>query len=180
MKKFFSGKGDQGATGLLGRSRVSKNHPRIQAVGALDEASASLGLARALAQDPALDQLVKTIQRDLYQVMSLVALEDPDPDRFPDLSPARVAWLEENIQHYQRTVPDPEGFILPGDTPPAAAFGMARTIVRRAERETVALDQSGLLHSTGALPYLNRLSSLCFVLELFTSQHPSSAKQERP
>jgi cob(I)alamin adenosyltransferase len=171
MKKFFSGQGDKGSTGTLGKIRVPKSHPRIRAVGAIDEASAALGMARALADDPELAQVVKSIQLDLYQIMSLVVLESPDPDQFPDLSSDRVAWLEEIIQKYQEIVEDPQGFILPGDTAPAAAFGMARTIIRRAERETVELDQAGMLHSETTLPYLNRLSTLCFVLELFTSEN---------
>ncbi len=169
MKKYFSGKGDQGSTSLLGVNKVPKSHPRIQAVGAIDEASAALGLARALVDDPDLNQLVKTIQLDLYQLMSLVVLESPDPEKFPDLSTERVTWLETNLQEYQGSIPEPEGFILPGDTKPAAAFGLARTSSRRAERQIVELDQAGLLHSLSALPYLNRLSSLCFVLELYTS-----------
>ncbi len=179
MKKYFSGKGDEGSTSLLGENRVPKSHPRIQAVGALDEASAALGMARAMVDDPDLNQLVKTIQLDLYQIMTLVVLEKPDPENFPDLDPERVTWLEELMDKYQKTIQDPEGFILPGDTPISAAFGFARTIIRRAERQVVELDQAGLLHSLGALPYLNRLSSLCFVLELYTSGNytPVSTKK---
>ncbi len=179
MKKYFSGKGDKGSTSLLGVNRVPKSHPRIQAVGAIDEASAALGLARALVDDPDLNQLVKTIQLDLYQIMSLLVLEEPDPEKFPDLPSGQVLWLEELMDKYQKTIQDPEGFILPGDTPISAAFGFARTIIRRAERQVVELDQAGLLHSLGALPYLNRLSSLCFVLELYTSENynPVSSKK---
>ena len=178
MKKSYSGKGDQGSTGLLGSKRVPKSHPRIRTVGAIDEASAALGMARALVDGPDLDQLVKTIQLDLYQLMSLVVLESPDPEKFPDLNPERVIWLEESIQKYQASIPDLQEFILPGDTRTAAAFGMARTIIRRAEREVVDLDQAGILHSQNALPYLNRLSSLCFVLEMYTSEKfsPTSNK----
>ncbi len=171
MKKYFSGQGDQGSTSLLGENRVPKSHPRIQAVGAIDEASAALGMARALVDDPDLNQLVKTIQLDLYQIMSLLVLEEPDPKNFPDLSTERVTWLEELMDKYQKSIEDPEGLILPGDTPISAAFGFARTIIRRAERQIVELDQAGLLHSHTALPYLNRLSSLCFVLELYTSEN---------
>ncbi len=171
MKKYFSGKGDQGSTGLLGENRVPKSHPRIQAVGAIDEASAALGLARALVDDPDLNQLVKTVQLDLYQIMSLLVLEEPDPEKFPDLPSGQVVWLEELIDKYQKSVKDPEGFILPGDTPISAAFGFARTIIRRAEREVVELNQTGFFHSDSVLPYLNRLSSLCFVLELYTSEN---------
>ena len=66
----------------------------------------------------------------------------------------------------------PKGFILPGENLPAGAVGLARAIVRRAERDLVAFDEAGILFSETALPYLNRLSSLCFVLELFFTQNP--------
>jgi cob(I)alamin adenosyltransferase len=169
MARYFTKKGDRGVTGLLGKSRVAKSHLRIRTVGSLDEASAALGLARAMVEDPQIDQLIKEVQTDLYQVMTLVVLEQSDPDKFPDLSPERITWLESLIEGYQTFIPDPEGFILPGDNQTSAAFSLARTIVRRAEREAVELSQAGLLLSESALPYLNRLSSLCYVLELYTS-----------
>ena len=169
MKKFYTRKGDQGTTGLLGESRVAKSHPRIRAVGALDEASAAMGMARALTEDPELVEIVKTTQMDLYTLMSQIVLESPDQTNFPDLAQERVTWLESTIQHYQESIPDLKGFILPGENPTSAAFSMARTIIRRSERETVALVESGLVSSETVLPYLNRLSSLCFILELYTS-----------
>lgn len=179
MSRFFTAKGDQGSTGLLGETRVPKSHPQIKAVGALDEASAALGMARALVDEQALDQRIRSVQRDLYQIMTVVALEKPDPDHFPDLAPERIEWLEAAIELYQEEVDDPRGFILPGDNPLAAAFGWARTVIRRAERETVELSQSGQLHSRTALPYLNRLSSLCFVLELFSSEQTTPASPRK-
>jgi len=106
-------------------------------VGAIDEASAALGAARAQINLPEFHELIKAIQMDLSRIMTQVSLETPDPDKFP-----------------------------------SAALGMARSIIRRAERETVALHEKGLLTSENALPYLNRLSSLCFVLELATAENP--------
>jgi len=171
MKKLYTTRGDDGTTGLLGDRRVPKNDPRIRAVGALDEASAALGLARSLMDDQVVSQVIKTIQLDLYQIMSLVVLEKSDPIKFPDLQPERTSWLEENIAQFEDSVNTPKGFILPGDSLPSAAFGVARTIIRRAEREVVDLNQQGLLLSESILAYLNRLSSLCYTLELYTAQH---------
>ena len=168
MKSFYTSEGDDGTTGLLGEERVPKNHPRVQAVGAVDEASAALGLARAQAADPDLNQLVKNVQEDLYQIMTLLVLVKPNPDKFPDLQKSRVLWLEEMIKQYGGAIEPPPGFILPGESVPSAAFGLARTIVRRAERRVIQLHQDGYLVSEMILPYLNRLSSLCFVLELYT------------
>jgi len=174
MSKFYTSRGDQGKTDQIGKSRLSKSHIRIQTVGALDEASAALGFARAQISDPAIDQLIKTIQLDLYRIMSIVVQEKPDPNTIPDLEPDRVAWLEENLDHYGSQTQSPKGFILPGENLPSGAIGLARTIIRRAERELVSLDQEGLLYSETALAYLNRLSSLSFVLELLCAQNPPS------
>ena len=169
MKNYYTSEGDDGTTGLLGEERVSKTHPRIQAVGAVDEASAALGLARAQTDKPELNQLVKNVQEDLYQIMTLLVLVKPIPEKFPDLQKSRVLWLEEKIEQFEEVIEPPSGFILPGETLPSAAFGLARTIVRRAERRVIQLDEEGNLPSTTILPYLNRLSSLCFILELYTS-----------
>ena len=168
MKKFYTSEGDDGTTGLLGEERDPKNHPRIHAVGAVDEASAALGLARAQSDNPDLNQLVKNVQEDLNQIMTLLVLVKPNPDKFPDLQKSRVLWLEEMIKQYGSVIEPPPGFILPGESVPSAAFGLARTIVRRAERRVIQLHQDGYLVSEMILPYLNRLSSLCFVLELYT------------
>lgn len=174
MKKFYTSRGDQGKTDQLGKNRVSKSHIRIQTVGSLDEASAALGFARAQASDETIDQLIKTIQTDLYQIMAVVVQEEPETLNIPDLETDRVTWLESTINEYGSQSETPKGFILPGENLPSATFGLARTVVRRAERDLVALNEEGLLFSETALSYLNRLSSLCFVLELLYAQHPIS------
>ena len=172
MSKFYTSSGDQGTTGILGKKRIPKNDPRIRAVGAVDEATESLGFARALSKNSVLNKIVKEIQLDLYRIMSLLVLEKPNPVKHPDLESSRLDWLEDIISRYENEISIPEGFILPGDSLPSAAFGLARTVVRRAEREVVQLMNADLLFSEVALPYLNRLSSLCFILELKTSEIP--------
>lgn len=177
MSKFYTSRGDQGQTDQIGKGRLSKTHIRIQTVGSLDEASASLGFARAQIANPEINQLIKEVQLDLYRIMSIVALENPDNSRVPDLEPVRVDWLEEKIDGYGSQTVSPSGFILPGENLPSGAFGLSRTVVRRAERDLVDLEENGLLFSETALPYLNRLSSLCFVLELFFAQNPPNAAE---
>lgn len=177
MKKYFTSRGDDGTTTILGKTRVQKDHPRIQAVGAVDEVSAALGFARAQSGQDQINHTVQQIQQDLYQLMPLLVLEKPDPERFPDLLPHQIQWLEEQIDYFGEEQGSHQGFILPGDNLPSAAFSLARTITRRAEREVVALRNQGLLPSEQILPYLNRLSSLCYVLELYLVKHqPTLAK----
>ncbi|MCJ7715045.1 MAG: cob(I)yrinic acid a,c-diamide adenosyltransferase [Anaerolineales bacterium] len=180
MKKFYTSEGDDGTTGILGQERFPKNHPRIQAVGAVDEASAALGFARAQTEDTEINHLVKKIQEDLYQMMSLLVLEKSNPDKFPELKKSQVEWLEQMVDHYGVLVAPPQGFILPGESITSAAYGVARTIVRRAERAVSALNEDRLLIFENIIPYLNRLSSLCFVLELYTSENPPSQAGKIP
>ena len=90
MSKYYTSRGDQGQTDHIGKGRISKAHIRIQTVGSLDEASAALGFARAHLADPEVDQLIKTTQKDLYQIMSIVALEKPDHQKIPDLRRYRI------------------------------------------------------------------------------------------
>lgn len=169
MKEYYTTRGDEGQTDQLGKTRLSKSHQKIRALGAIDEASAALGLARAQIDLLEFHELIKAIQLDLYTIMTLVSLEKPDPAKFPDLEPERLGWLEGKISHYGDSLEKPKNFLLPGENLASAALGMARTVIRRAERETVALQEAGTLFSENALPYLNRLSSLCFVLELMTA-----------
>ena len=180
MSTYYTSQGDDGTTMLLGKNRVPKDHPRIRAVGAVDEVSAALGLARAQSGSEKIDLLIQAVQRDLYQLMSQLVLESPDPEKFPDLPPGRVTWLEEQIERFGEADSRHHNFILPGDNLASAAFSLSRTVTRRAEREVVALKRQGLLPSDTALPFLNRLSSLCYVLELYLVDHqPTLAKEDR-
>ena len=163
---FYTRNGDDGTTGLLGEGRVAKTHPRIEALGALDEASATLGLARAQARDPRCGPILLEAQRDLYKVMAEVAATPENADKFRGLDAARVDWLESQTDALAATVKMPHEFILPGDSVSGAALSLARAVVRRAERRMIELAEAGDLANPEIGRYLNRLSSLCFVLEL--------------
>jgi cob(I)alamin adenosyltransferase len=175
MSPFYTRNGDDGSTGLLGDGRLPKYHPRIEALGALDEASAALGLARALCQTPQIKSVLMEVQRDLYALMAEIAATPENAERFRILGLPRVQWLESQADNLSITVPLPAEFILPGDTLSGAALALTRTIVRRAERQVVELLDAGEISNPILVQYLNRLSSLCFALELFENQ---SAGQE--
>ncbi len=167
---FYTGTGDQGTTGLLGEGRVSKDDPRMEAVGAVDEATAALGVARAHAQASQTRDLLLAVQRDLYRLMAEVAATPENQARFRGITDEQVRWLEEQIAALEAVVSPPNAFIVPGDSPGGAFLDLARTVVRRAERRVVALWRSGGLENPALAAYLNRLSSLCFVLELLENQ----------
>ena len=166
---FFTRKGDDGTTGWLGKGRIPKDDPRIETVGTLDEASAALGVARASARDPRTGAIVLEAQRDLYRLMAAVAAS---PDRAGEFhfDAGRVAWLEQQIEALGRDLAMPAEFIIPGDSPAEAAFAMARTTVRRAERRLVTFCDQAHVQNPAWKEYLNRLSSLLFVLELLENR----------
>lgn len=167
---LYTRKGDDGTTGLLGEDRVSKDHPRIEALGSLDEASAALGLARASSQAHQTPPILREVQRDVYKLMAEVAATPENADKFTGISAARVTWLEDQADIINNMIIMPKEFILPGDTPSGAALSLARAIVRRAERRVTELFSLKELSNIELLRYLNRLSSLCFVLELLENQ----------
>lgn len=170
MSSFFTRSGDDGYTGLLGEGRVPKYHPIPDTVGALDEATASLGLARSTCQTEQSQQILLAVQRDLYAIMAEISASPDNAHRFRKIDPQKVTWLEEQTDRISQFIEIPKEFIVPGDSPAGAAFALARTIVRRAERQTAALVHEGIVENQELLHYLNRLSSLCFVLELFENQ----------
>ncbi len=166
---FYTGKGDDGTTGLLGKGRVPKNDARIEAVGTLDESSAALGLARASARDDRCKPLLLHAQRDLYRLMAEVAASPENAGQFR-FEQERVEWLETQIDKLSNVVQMPGEFIVPGDSPAGAALSLARTVVRRAERRLVELFDNNETSNPALQQYLNRLSSLLFVLELVENQ----------
>ncbi len=168
--EFYSRTGDDGTTGLLGEGRVAKTHPRIEALGALDESTATLGLARAQARDPHCERILLETQRDLYKLMTEVAATPENADKFHFIDSARVDWIEAQIEALSAIVTMPREFILPGDSLAGAALSMARAVIRRAERRVVELADAKILTNPDLGPYLNRLSSLCFVMELVENQ----------
>ncbi len=183
MADFYSGTGDDGTTGLLGEGRVAKDHPRPQAFGALDEASAALGAARAITLSPQSAEIVLKVQRDLYRIMAEVAAHSEHAARFRSIGEQDVRWLEDQLSELAKQVPLPRGFVVPGDCPSGAAIDVARTVIRRAERLVVGLSNAGELENPQLQRYLNRLSSLCFALALRENQlagieSPSMAKHD--
>jgi cob(I)alamin adenosyltransferase len=155
--------GDGGETSLGDGSRVRKDDRRIAAMGAVDEANAALGLLRLhLAGETALDTLLGRLQNDLFDLGADLCVPGEGGARLR-LPAARVTALEAAQAEIAADLPPLTSFILPGGTPGAATAHLARTIARRAERETVALAAVEALNPE-VLRYLNRLSDLLFQL----------------
>ena len=163
--KIYTRKGDDGTTGLLYGGRVPKDSPAPMACGDVDEAQAALGLARAtVGRGSEVDALLVGLERDLWVLMAEVATA---PDRRERLvggqtlvTAAMVERLEPLIDDLTGRFDAPTEFVLPGQTPTAAALDMARTVVRRAERSALAVAAA----DSHVVPYLNRLSDLLWTM----------------
>jgi cob(I)alamin adenosyltransferase len=170
MPSFFTRTGDDGYTGLLGEGRVPKYDLRPETLGTIDEATAAIGLARAFSQMPETQNLLLQIQRHLYGLMGEVAATLENVDKFHVIDANQVIWLEQQTESLSQVVEVPRQFIVPGDSPVGALLDLARTVVRRAERRMADLIHRGDVTNPDLLRYLNRLSSLLFVLELYENQ----------
>jgi cob(I)alamin adenosyltransferase len=166
--RFYTRRGDEGYTSLLGPERVLKYDPRPEAYGTVDEAQAVLGVVRASGCASRTREVLLAIQRDLYILMSELAASGEAGSPFVDcVMAAHVDQLEMWIAEFEAQVEMPREFVIPGDSQAGAALHLARTVVRRAERHAVRLSHEGMLRNELVVPYLNRLSSLLFVLALF-------------
>lgn len=164
---FYTRTGDDGFTSLLGEGRVAKYMPQPEAYGTVDEASAAMGVARATAQGELTRELLINAQRDLYKMMAELAATQQTAARFRSIDAGRVEWLEQQTDAVTAKVQLPKEFVVAGDTLAGAHLDLARTVVRRAERIVVHLVHDGLVENIHLVRYLNRLSSLLFVLELY-------------
>ncbi|OGO03311.1 MAG: ATP:cob(I)alamin adenosyltransferase [Chloroflexi bacterium RBG_13_53_26] len=169
--KTFNRKGDRGETSLLYNTRVPKSDPHCEAYGTIDEAVATLGLARVLSRKERVQHVLLRAQKDLFILASELAAPMEEYGRFageyPVITAQKVQELEDGIDELEREVEMPREFIIPGDSTGSAAIHMARAIVRRAERRVVNLEQNGQLPNGELLKYLNRLADLLFVLACY-------------
>lgn len=160
--KIYTKTGDEGETGLFGGGRVGKDDPRVEAYGSVDELNAAVGFAMALEPADFESSTLQSIQRDLFTIGAELATPDPKKVREAIDKPA-VSALERAIDTHEASLQPLKKFILPGGAPKAAAFHLARTVCRRAERSVVGLGRHQQINSV-IIHYLNRLSDLLFVL----------------
>ncbi len=178
MAKVTTGTGDAGYTGLIGEQRVPKYDPRPDTFGTVDEATSALGLARAVAQNKKVKDIIFHIQQELYLLMGELATPPENYDKMGlRMTTEHVHWLEEQEEQLKREVEIPNKFVIPGDTVDGAALDLARTIIRRAERMAVKLLHEKVIQNTEVVRYLNRLSDLVFILARFVEVQSSLAEK---
>ncbi|MBP6798317.1 MAG: cob(I)yrinic acid a,c-diamide adenosyltransferase [Luteimonas sp.] len=158
LSKIYTRTGDDGSTGLGDGTRTAKDSARVNAYGTVDEANSTIGLLLAAELPDAVRELLTSIQHQLFDlggelcIPGHAAIQDADVD-----------LLEAQLDRYNDPLPPLKDFILPGGGEAAARCHVARTVVRRAERDTVALSRAEAVRPQ-AIRYLNRLSDLLFVL----------------
>lgn len=165
--KIYTRGGDEGETSLFGAGRVGKGHPRVEAMGAVDELNAAIGWALTQVAEGASRERMETLQHDLFAIGAELATPVPKEGRTRPSTPAlpegRAAEMEAWMDEATTELPPLEAFVLPGGVPSAAALHLARTVCRRAERAVVRLAEQEEVPSA-ILIYLNRLSDLLFTL----------------
>jgi cob(I)alamin adenosyltransferase len=177
MVRLYTGSGDAGETGLLGPERVSKDDPRVEAMGAVDELNAVLGVALAAQKDRRIRDALLQMQDDLFTVGAELAMAAAARGtKLPQVTARHVARLESTIAELD--VGKVTEFILPRGSEALSRLHWARAVARRAERRVVALSKRDPV-SADLLTYMNRLSSALYQMALWV-QKRERKKAEHP
>lgn len=158
LTKIYTRTGDGGTTGLADGSRVAKDSPRIEALGAVDELNSALGVLLSEALPDAIGSSLQDAQHDLFDLGGELSIPG-----HALMSESHVARVEQLLERFNAALPALKDFVLPGGARTAALAHLARAVCRRAERRVVALGAKETVPAF-AVQYLNRLSDLLFVL----------------
>jgi cob(I)alamin adenosyltransferase len=170
ITKVYTRTGDKGMTSLIGGIRISKADPRLEAYGTTDELASHIGLLCAMmaADEHPLEeerQLLVRAQNNLFIIGSYLAIDQSQTPLydFAQLPEGETELLEQRIDQLMATLPEKQGFVLPGGTVSAAQCHVCRTVCRRAERRILELAQHAVVDDI-LVSFVNRLSDYLFVL----------------
>lgn len=169
--KIYTKTGDKGKTSLIGGTKVSKAHLRIEAYGTVDELNSHIGLCRDHQTDDHGRDILQEIQDRLFTLSSALAC-DPEKEtkmKIPDLKESDITLLEKEIDRMTDQLPPMKSFILPGGHPVVSQLHITRCVCRRAERSCVRLEEENEEVAPIIMIYLNRLSDYLFVLARYTA-----------
>ena len=173
LTRIYTKTGDDGTTALGDNSRTSKNDPRLEAFATVDEANSNIGVVISTALESEITKILVVIQNDLFDVGADLCTPVVDSPEYEPLriTEEQITWLESMIDKYNASLAPLQSFVLPSGTLMSAQLHVARTVVRRAERETWrAISQFGAGVNPLTAKYLNRLSDLLFVLARWSNQ----------
>lgn len=163
--KIYTRTGDDGTTGLIGGSRVRKNHVRLDAYGTVDELNSLIGVVRSMQTDTQADSILEKIQNKLFIIGANLASDDSVTliQKQMPVGITDIEVLEKEMDLMNEFLPELRNFILPGGCQATAFCHLARTVCRRAERHIVELSEKTLV-DPNLIKYINRLSDYLFVL----------------
>src|SRR5712692_1933464 len=174
--KGYTGTGDRGETSLYGGTRVGKENSRVEAYGAVDELNSQIGVVRALVKRGRIDEVLRVVQGDLFVLGGDLASEVASA-KVPRVERMRVVGLEKAVDGVYGGLSPLRRFVLPGGGVVGAELHVARSVCRRAERRVVALARVENVNPE-VVPYLNRLSSLLFVLARLANKMDGAREEE--
>ena len=174
MPKIYTKGGDKGETSLVGGTRISKDHDKIEAYGTVDELNAWIGVLSDAPENTSRKEVLKEIQDRLFTIGAELASE-PDQNRkkLPELFESDIELLEKEIDLYTEAIPPLRAFLLPGGHPQVSYAHVARTVARRTERQAIRLSRSEPVNPL-IIKYLNRLSDYLFVLSRKITQEQNA------
>ena len=170
--KIYTKTGDAGKTGLIGGTKVPKDHVRIESYGTVDELNSYIGLCNDLISDAHCNRVLKEVQDRLFTIGSSLAC-DPDKEtgmKIPDLKEEDIVFLENDIDRMVAALPEMKSFILPGGHPTVSTLHITRCVCRRAERLCVHMQEEKLFIDPLILKYLNRLSDHLFAMARYVGK----------
>lgn len=170
------GQGDKGETSLFGGKKVSKDDYQVRAYGNVDELNSFVGMVRSANVNKDLDMLLEKIQEDLFVLGSRLAFSGENQN-LPRLTQDNVRFIEDNIQKFEKDLPELRKFILPTGSQTASLMHVVRSICRRTERGVVALAEQKKIDEN-VIPYINRLSDLFFVLGRWVNKQEGKQEKE--
>lgn len=172
---FFTGKGDSGNTFLFDGSEVTKDNPTLELIGTIDEVNAYIGLAISLIEQPEIIKDLWMIQTTLSKVMGVIARASESAINEFDIVKS-TELLEDKIDFYGRELDNPRSFTFPGKTTTGAALDICRAVTRKMERNAVGFFRENPNIEKNILAYLNRLSSLFYILRLLADKNASASR----
>jgi len=167
------GSGDRGETFLPNRGRVRKSHPRIKALGDVDELNAFLGIARSVVKDQEMNELLKLVQDGVFHVGAYIAVANYSLNRLEEIT----MTLEHKLQSLEKSLPPLSRFIYPTGCFEASLLHVCRSVARRAERSLVELSETEHIDVV-VLRFINRISKLLFAAARFLNMSSGVTEEE--
>ncbi len=166
MTKYYTGKGDDGTTGILSSRRVKKTDTLIEAIGDLDELNSAIGVALLYVKDPGVLGQLRSVQSDLFILGANLASAEGQRIDKAQIKKSALEELETAIEELDSKTPELKQFVLPGGSAASAHMHLARAIARRTERRVLAAGKDYKIDNM-AMAYLNRLSSYLFAAAMY-------------